>query len=98
MDKTRSFRSNLPPVALCLSRTRLGCVSGSPYFLNTAAIRSAEDFRCPDLKRVEENQVLAKAGFEVGIECFRVDLDDIRERVEEIGVGAICDRPARFAG
>ena len=36
------------------------------------------------LKRVEENQVLAKAGFEVGTNVFRVNLDEIRERVEEL--------------
>jgi cell division protein FtsQ len=36
------------------------------------------------LKRVEENQVLAKAGFDVGTNVFRVNLDEIRERVEEL--------------
>jgi cell division septal protein FtsQ len=36
------------------------------------------------LKRVEENQVLAKAGFEVGTNVFHVKLEKIRERVEEL--------------
>jgi len=36
------------------------------------------------LKRVEENQVLAKAGFDLGTNVFRVKLDEIRERVEEL--------------
>jgi cell division protein FtsQ len=36
------------------------------------------------LKRVEENQVLAKAGFDLGTNVFRVRLDEIREHVEEL--------------
>jgi cell division septal protein FtsQ len=36
------------------------------------------------LKRVEENQVLAKAGFGVGTNVFRVKLDEIRRHVEEL--------------
>jgi cell division septal protein FtsQ len=36
------------------------------------------------LKRVEENQIVAKAGFEVGSNVFRVDLPEIRKRVEDL--------------
>jgi cell division protein FtsQ len=36
------------------------------------------------LRRVEENQVLAKAGFEVGTNVFDVNLQEIRQRVEQI--------------
>jgi cell division protein FtsQ len=36
------------------------------------------------LKRVEENQVLAKAGFDLGTNVFHVKLDEIREHVEEL--------------
>ena len=36
------------------------------------------------LKRVEENQIIAKAGFDVGTNVFRVNLAEIRKRVEEL--------------
>jgi cell division septal protein FtsQ len=36
------------------------------------------------VKRVQENDVLAKAGFEVGTNVFGVDLNEIRERVEAL--------------
>ncbi len=36
------------------------------------------------LHRVDENQVLAKVEFEVGTNVFKADLDDIRERVEQL--------------
>jgi len=36
------------------------------------------------LKRVEENQIIAKAGFEVGTNVFRLNLQEIRNRVEEL--------------
>ena len=36
------------------------------------------------LKRVEENQIIAKAGFDVGTNVFIVNLADIRKRVEEL--------------
>jgi len=36
------------------------------------------------LKRIRESQVQAKAGFELGTNVFRVDLDEIRNRVEEL--------------
>src|SRR5262249_52297369 len=36
------------------------------------------------LRRVEENQIIAKAGFEVGTNIFKVSLPEIRKRVEEL--------------
>jgi cell division septal protein FtsQ len=36
------------------------------------------------LRRVEENQIIAKAGFGVGANVFRVNLLEIRKRVEEL--------------
>jgi cell division septal protein FtsQ len=36
------------------------------------------------LRRVDDNQVLAKAGFEVGTNVFKANLREIRERVEQI--------------
>ena len=36
------------------------------------------------LRRVEENQIIAKAGFGVGTNVFKVNLPEIRKRVEEL--------------
>ena len=36
------------------------------------------------LRRVEENQIIAKAGFGVGTNVFKVNLPQIRKRVEEL--------------
>ncbi len=36
------------------------------------------------LKRVTEDQIIGRTGFEVGTNAFRVDLDAIRERVERL--------------
>src|SRR5262249_46877664 len=36
------------------------------------------------LRRVEESQIIAKAGFGVGTNVFRVNLSEIRKRVEEL--------------
>ncbi len=36
------------------------------------------------LKRVEENQIVAKAGLEVGTNIFRLNLQEIRKRVEDL--------------
>jgi cell division protein FtsQ len=53
-------------------------------FLTTDARFEVQKLSVSGLKHVEENQVLAKAGFEVGTNVFRVKLDKIRERVEEL--------------
>ena len=53
-------------------------------YLRTAPRFEVEKLSVSGLKRVGENEVLAKAGFEVGTNVFRVNLDAIRERVEEL--------------
>jgi cell division protein FtsQ len=53
-------------------------------YLRTAPRFDVQKLSVSGLKRVGENQVLAKAGFEVGTNVFRVDLDEIRNRVEEL--------------
>ena len=53
-------------------------------YLRTAPRFEVQKLSVSGLKRVEENQVLAKAGFGVGANVFRVKLDEIRERVEEL--------------
>jgi cell division protein FtsQ len=53
------------------------CLSAAPRF-------EVKKLSVSGLKRVEENQIIAKAGFEVGTNVFRVDLQEIRKRVEEL--------------
>jgi cell division protein FtsQ len=53
-------------------------------YLRTAPRFEVQKLSVFGLKRVEENQVLAKAGFEVGTNVFRVNLNEIRNRVEEL--------------
>jgi cell division protein FtsQ len=53
-------------------------------YLRTAPRFEVQKLSVSGLKRVEENQVLAKAGFDVGTNVFRVNLDEIRNRVEEL--------------
>jgi len=53
-------------------------------YLRTAPRFDVQKLSVYGLKRVEENQVLAKAGFDVGTNVFRVNLDEIRNRVEEL--------------
>jgi cell division protein FtsQ len=43
-----------------------------------------QKFSVSGLRRVDENQVLARAGFELGTNAFDVNLREIRERVEQI--------------
>ena len=53
-------------------------------YLVTAPRLEVKKLSVSGLKRVEENQIIAKAGFEVGSNVFRVDLPEIRKRVEDI--------------
>ena len=57
---------------------------GVIFYLSNAPRFEVQKLSVSGLKRVEENEVLAKAGFEVGTNVFRVNLDDIRERIEEL--------------
>jgi len=54
------------------------------FYLATAPRFEVKKFSVSGLKRVEENQILAKAGFGVGKNVFRVNLQQIRARVEEL--------------
>jgi len=53
-------------------------------YLTTDARFEVQKLSVSGLKRVEENQVLAKAGFEVGTNVFRVKLDRVRQSVEQL--------------
>ena len=54
------------------------------FYFSTAPRFEVQKLSVSGLKRVGENDVLGKAGFEVGTNVFRVNLDEIRERVEEL--------------
>jgi cell division septal protein FtsQ len=54
------------------------------HYVRTAASFEVRKLSVSGLKRVEENQVLGKAGFEVGTNAFKVDLRKVRQRVEEL--------------
>jgi cell division protein FtsQ len=53
-------------------------------YLATAPRFEVKKLSVSGLKRVDENQILARAGFEVGTNVFRVNLQQIRARVEEL--------------
>jgi len=53
-------------------------------YLQTSPRFDVQKLAVSGLNHVEENQVLSKAGFELGTNVFRVNLDEIRERVEEL--------------
>jgi cell division septal protein FtsQ len=54
------------------------------FYLKTAPRFEVRKLSVAGLKRLEENQVLAQAGFEAGTNVFDVRLRKIRERVEEL--------------
>src|SRR6516162_10708597 len=68
---------------LCLIPIGWAAYSAVEYFATDSRFE-VQKLSVSGLKRVEENQVLAKAGFEVGTNVFRVDLEEIRKRVEEL--------------
>ena len=53
-------------------------------YLRTSPRFEVRKFSVVGLKRVQEGQVLAKAGFEAGTNVFLVELDEIRAHVEEL--------------
>jgi len=53
-------------------------------YLATAPRFEVKKLSVSGLKRVDENQILARAGFEMGTNVFRVNLNQIRERIEEL--------------
>jgi cell division protein FtsQ len=54
------------------------------HYLRTAPQFEVKKLSVAGVKHVSVNQVLAKAGFEVGTNVFAVDLAEIRERVEQL--------------
>lgn len=71
--------------ALVLSMTVVCWLAYSVIlYVKTAPRFEVEKLSVSGLKRVDENQVLAKAGFEVGTNVFDANLEEIRQRVEEI--------------
>src|ERR1044071_5065056 len=53
-------------------------------FVKTSPRFEVRKLSVSGLRRVDDNQVLAKAGFEVGTNVFKANLKEIRERVEQI--------------
>jgi len=60
-----------------------GAYKAAVYF-RTSPRYEVQRLTVAGVKRVPENQVLAKVGFEAGTNVFRMDLDQIRKRVEEL--------------
>src|SRR5437016_13176189 len=62
------------------------CWSGysAIFYLASAPRFEVKKFSVSGLKHIDENQLLAKAGFEAGTNVFRVNLQAIRERVEQL--------------
>ena len=54
------------------------------FYLRTAPGFEVQKLSVSGTKRVPENQVIAKAGFQIGANIFRVDLDEIRKSVEDL--------------
>jgi cell division protein FtsQ len=71
--------------ALVLSMTVVCWLAYSVIlYVKTAPRFEVEKLSVSGLKRVDENQVLAKAGFEVATNVFDANLEEIRQRVEQI--------------
>src|SRR5262245_22371084 len=70
---------------LLVSFSALGWVGyKSVIYLRTSPRFEVEKLAVSGLKRVGEDEVLAKAGFEVGANAFTANLEEIRQRVEEL--------------
>ena len=54
------------------------------HYAKTAPRFEVKQLSVSGLKHVQENEVLAHAGFEIGTNVFSVDLDELRSRVEQI--------------
>jgi cell division septal protein FtsQ len=54
------------------------------YYLRTAPPFEVRKLSVSGLKRISESEVVAKAGFVAGTNVFRVDLDEMRQAVEEL--------------
>jgi len=79
-------------IVRCLQLTAGGAILGGlcwgaysvVLFMKASPRFEVEKLSVSGLRRVDDNQVLAKAGFEVGTNVFDVNLQEIRERVEQI--------------
>lgn len=76
----------LTQIAMATAAMAIVCWAGYSViiYLATAPRFEVQKLSVSGLKRVEENQVLAKAGFEIGTNVFRVDLDEIRGQIEQL--------------
>src|SRR5262245_43147188 len=54
------------------------------HYFRTAFRFEVRQLSVSGLKRVKENQVLARANFDIGTNVFAVDLEDMRQRVEQL--------------
>src|SRR5690242_17807453 len=78
--------------ARCLQATAAIAILGGLYLgarsivvrVKAAPRFEVEKLSVSGLRRVDENQVLARAGFEVGTNVFDVNLEEMRQRVEQI--------------
>jgi cell division protein FtsQ len=68
---------------ICLIPLGWAAYSAAVYLMTDARFE-VQKLSVSGLKRVDENEVLTKARFGVGTNVFRVKLDQIRERVEEL--------------
>jgi cell division protein FtsQ len=53
-------------------------------YLRTAPRFQVRQLSVSGLRRVRESQIIERANFEIGTNAFEVDLDDMRQRVEEL--------------
>ena len=70
--------------AICALAGFAWAVYEGAVYLRTSPRFEVQKLSVSALKHVEENELLAKAGFEIGTNVFQVKLDEIRQRIEEI--------------
>jgi cell division septal protein FtsQ len=84
MTKGRILR--FAQVAMAIAAMAVLCWVGyrAAVYVTTSPRFEVQKLSVSGLKRVAENEVLAKAGFEIGTNVFKVNLREIREQVEEL--------------
>jgi cell division septal protein FtsQ len=80
----RLIRSGQIIGALSVAAVLLWATYEGVVYFRTAPRFEVKQLSVLGLKRVRQNQVLAKAGFAMGTNVFCVDLDEMRSRVEEL--------------
>ena len=84
MSMTKLIRiAQIAAVVSALSLTGWAGYSAIVY-LTMEPCFEVKKFSVSGLKHMDENQLLAKAGFEAGTNVFRVNLQAMRERVEQL--------------